>query len=188
MSKAAVFFINGFEEVEAIAPVDILRRGGVQVDTVSLTGENSVTGSHNIKIETDKLYNEITWDYDMLILPGGPGTEGYLKHESFIERLKETSGNRIRIAAICAAPSILGRLGLLKGKKAVAYPGYERLLEGADVLFQDVVTDSNITTSRGAGTAMEFGFELLMLLEGEEKMKEVEQKIVFKNNTTDVKK
>lgn len=180
MAKAAVFFVNRFEEVEAIAPVDILRRGNVHVDMISLTGEKTVTGSHNIKIETDLSFAEVAdWDYDMLILPGGPGTESYMEHEEFVRLLKESDKKGVKIAAICAGPSILGRLGLLNGKKAVSYPGYEKFLEGAAVLTCKAVTDGNITTSRGMGTTLEFGFELLRVLMGEEAKKEIESKTVF---------
>lgn len=180
MAKAAVFFVNKFEEVEAIAPVDILRRGNVHVDMISLTGEKTVIGSHDIKIGTDLSFADVVdWDYDMLILPGGPGTESYMGHEDFIKLLKESDKVGVKIAAICAAPSILGRLGLLNGKKAVSYPGYEKFLEGAEVLACPVVTDGNITTSRGMGTALEFGFELLRVIMGEEAKKEIENKTVF---------
>jgi len=180
MSKAAMFFVNDFEETEALVPVDILRRGGVQLDMVSLTGETTVTGSHGVKIETDILFSEITdWSYEMLILPGGPGTESYLEHTCFTEKLSDLCKNGVKIGAICAAPSVLGRLGLLKGIKAVSYPGFEKYLEGAEVLTCSAVTEKNITTSRGAGTAFHFGFELLRVLRGERVMDEIKEKMVY---------
>ncbi|MDR3091511.1 MAG: DJ-1/PfpI family protein [Clostridiales bacterium] len=172
MSKAAVFFVENFEEIEAIAPVDILRRGGAEVDLISLTGSIEVKGSHGITARMDKLYAEVNrFDYDLYILPGGPGTESYLDHEAFTEMLK--SRGAAKIGAICAAPSVLGRLGLLRGKKAICYPGYEKYLEGAQLSPDSVVTDGNITTARGAGAALPFGFRLLAELEGEEKAAEI---------------
>jgi len=180
MSSAAMFFVDGFEDVEAFAPLDILRRGGVQLDAVSLTGNKTVTSARNVKIETDILYEAVgDWNYDMLILPGGPGTEKYMEYNDFLTQIKTAKNTGVKIGAICAAPSILGRLGLLNGKKAVCYPGYEKYLEGAEVLYCPVITDENITTSRGMGTALKFGFELLGVLEGDAVKNEIMEKTVY---------
>ncbi|MDR1688028.1 MAG: DJ-1/PfpI family protein [Clostridiales bacterium] len=180
MSKAAIFFVEDFEEAEAVTPTDILRRGNVTADTVSLTGNKTVTGSHGIKLICDKLFEEISVaSYDMLVLPGGPGTESYMLREDFLRLIREAAKSGVKIGAICAAPSILGRLGLLKGKKAVCYPGYEKYLEGADVLTENAVTDGNITTSRGMGTAADFGFELLEILEGTEMKNKIKSAVVY---------
>lgn len=178
MSKAVLFFVDGFEELEALAPIDILRRGGVEVDTVSLTGNLEITGSHFVKLQADKLFADINEnDYDLFILPGGPGTEKYMEKTEFLDMLKRNSGKRL--SAICAAPSVLGRIGLLAGKKAVCYPGYEKYLDGAEVLEDKVITDGNITTARGAGAAYHFAFELLSLLKGSEAAAKVRDGIIY---------
>jgi 4-methyl-5(b-hydroxyethyl)-thiazole monophosphate biosynthesis len=102
-----------------------------------------------------------------------------MEHKDFLAKLSEALENGVKIGAICAAPSILGRLGLLKGKKAVSYPGFEKFLEGAEFMNVPVITDGNITTSRGAGTALEFGFELLSILEGDETANSIKEKMVY---------
>lgn len=167
MSKAAYFLIDGFEETEGIAPIDILRRGGVQVQIVSLNGDSrTVTGKHGIVVQAEATLSDWEQDVDMLITPGG--TTAYLDHGDYLTVLQDAEKNGRRLAAICAAPAVFGKLGFVKGKKAVIYPGMESYLEGAEVVDEPVVTDGKITTGKGPGLSISFGFELLTLLEGKE--------------------
>lgn len=180
--KVALFLVDGFEELEAIAPVDILRRSGIEVDTVSITETYNVISSRKITILSDKLIKDINFDeYEMLILPGGPGTDNYYSSDVLLERLKEFSVIK-KVAAICAAPSILSSLGILKGKKAVSFPEYEEKIikDGAVLTLKNVVTDGNIITSRGAGTSIDFALELIKVLSGEAKSEELKKQILYK--------
>lgn len=168
MSKAYVFLATGFEEIEALTPVDILRRGGHEVTVVSVTGENVVTGARGINVKADVLFESLDKDAaELLILPGGmPGTTNLSKYEPLMDLVIKYNEEGKRISAICAAPTVFGGLGILKGKKATCYPGLEDKLTGADVYIEPVITDGNITTSRGMGTAVDFSLELLRLLSG----------------------
>lgn len=170
----AVLLADGFEEVEALTPIDLLRRAGLDVRTVGMNGK-IITGSHKIPIICDAEPNEIdVGDVSLVILPGGmPGALG-LDASPFTDKILSAVNERGgRIAAICAAPFILGKRGLLKGKRAVCYPGFEKDLIGATVADGEVVTDGNITTSKGMGTAFAFAEELVRLVCGEEKQKEL---------------
>ena len=168
--KAAEFIVEGFEQIEALTPVDLLRRAGIEIDTISVFNEKYVKSSHNVIIETDKNMKDINFDdYEMLILPGGPGTGNYEKSDFLMEKLLDFSKNEKKyVTAICAAPGVLARLGILKGKKAVSFPAVESDLEenGAVLLKESVITDGNITTSRGAGTAIDFSLRLIEVLKG----------------------
>lgn len=168
--KPAVYMLlaDGFEEIEAFLPLDILRRGGVDVKTVGITGK-TVIGAHGISVRADIVPAAAGAPIRMLILPGGmPGT-AHLDASAETERLiGETLAGGGRIAAICAAPSILGRRGLLRGRAAVCYPGFEGQLEGAVLATKRVVTSDCFTTAVGMGAAGEFGLELLRLLTDEE--------------------
>lgn len=167
MSKAAYFLIDGFEETEGVAPIDILRRGGVQVQIVSLNGESKmVTGKHGIVFQAEATLADWDEDVDILITPGG--TIAYLDHEDYLNALREAEQKGRRLAAICAAPAVFGKLGFVQGKKAVIYPGMESYLEGAELADAPVITDGNITTGKGPGLSIAFGLELLTLLEGKE--------------------
>ena len=168
MGKIAIFLADGFEEVEAIAPIDLLRRGGVEVTTVSIMGRTAVHGSHGIDVEADTVFEEFSFEgIDMLILPGGGlGTKNLKAYEPLNEKVKEFYAAGKYIAAICAAPTIFGMLGLLKGKRATCYGGMEDQLTGATAVTDPVVVDGNIITSRGMGTATLFGLKLLEIFEG----------------------
>jgi len=163
MNKAAIFLATGFEEIEAISMIDVLRRGGLDLDIVSVSGMEFVEGAHGITVKSDALFFSIDFsDYELFLLPGGmPGTQNLAKHEGLCELLKNISLENKKIGAICAAPSILGQLGLLEGKLATCYPGVEEELIGASVINKDIVRDGNLITGRGAGVAIEFGLELL---------------------------
>ena len=180
--KVLVFLVNGFEEIEAMAPIDLLRRAGIIVDTVSINEDNQVTSSRKITVLTDKIINEINFEeYEMIVLPGGPGTENYMKSEKLLEKLKEFSINR-KLGAICAAPTILSALGILNGKQAICFPACEPDLikDGAIIVNQDVVKDNNIITSRGAGTAIDFSLALIEELLGKNKSHEIRKEILYK--------
>ncbi|MBQ8202653.1 MAG: DJ-1/PfpI family protein [Clostridia bacterium] len=171
-----VFLAEGFEELEAMAPIDILRRGNAEVKTVSVTDDKTVTGSHGIPVICDITAKEITTDnLQGVILPGGmPGTLNLEKSDAVQELLDYCSSNNLLIAAICAAPSVLGHKELLKGKKATCFKGFEKDLIGAFVSDEKVVEDQNIITSCGAGAAYDFGFRILSFLEkNNEKAEEI---------------
>ena len=174
MKKAYAFLATGFEEVEALAVIDVLIRAGIEVTMVSISDDKKVTGAHNISIMADALFDDIkNSDADLYFLPGGlGGTNNLGAHEELCQLLVKKFNEGRHISAVCAAPSILGKLGILKGKKATCYPGFEEYLDGATVLTSDrsvrVVTDGNVTTSRGMGTSIELGLELSSILMGKD--------------------
>lgn len=165
-----VHLADGFEEIEALTVVDVLRRANIAVKTVSITGDKTVRGAHDIMVAADLLFEEADFDKcEMIILPGGmPGTANLAKHEGLAEQLNAFAQSDKWLAAICAAPSVLGRMSLLKGKRVTSYPGYESQLIGAVYSEERVVRDRKIITSRGPGTAMEFSLELVKLLKNEQ--------------------
>jgi len=168
--KAYIFLATGFEEIEAISTIDILRRGEVEVTTVSITGEKTVLGLHQISVIADMLFNEADFsDGDAFILPGGgPGSFMLNDHEDLKELLVVKNEQGKWIAAICAAPLVLGGLGLLEGKKAICYPGMESYIEGAILTEAPVVTDGNMITGKGPGLALNFGLTILASLHGQD--------------------
>lgn len=181
MEKVSVFFADGCEEIEALTVVDILRRAGVCTEMVSVTGEQQITGAHNIRIQTDTVFEEADFSgVDMLVLPGGmPGTLHLQEHEGLRELLCAYHEKKSYMAAICAAPSVLGGLGILKGRKACCYPSFEEKLLGADVVMEPVVRDGNVITGRGMGTAIPFALKLTEALCGREKAEEIRKSILF---------
>ena len=181
MAKIYVFLADGCEEIEALTPVDLLRRAGEDVCTVSIMGRKEVTGSHKITILADETIEEGEFDDgDMLVLPGGmPGTLNLAGNETLAALIRSYDDQGKKLAAICAAPSILGVMGILKDKNAVCFPGWEEKLAGANVLDVPAVTDKNVTTGRGMGAATDFALELIRVLQGEDKAKEMAEKIVF---------
>lgn len=165
-----LFLAEGFEECEALVPVDILRRGGIEVLTVGVTGE-FVTGSHGICVKADILPKEVLLNDDLqgVILPGGlPGAVN-LENDSNVQTAIDYAAESGKlICAICAAPQILGHKNLLNGKLATCFPGFETELAGAEYIESAVVKDGNIITSCGAGAAYKFGFAILAALKDEE--------------------
>lgn len=172
MAKAALFLIDGFEETEALATVDILRRGDVEVTTVSLTGKDMVNGKHDIPVRADALFEDAKdAPFDMLVVPGG--TVDYTKHEGLLDLVRRYDREGKKLAAICAAPAVFGKAGILQGRRAVCYPGMESWLTGA-VIGEDIVeTDGHITTSKGPATAVFFALKLLEILQGKEAAQKV---------------
>ena len=170
MKKAFVFLATGFEEMEAIGTIDILRRGGIELTTVSITGEQTVLGVHNIPVKADKLFDEPDYSTaDILILPGGgPGSQMLNGHAELKQLLVKHDEQGKLIAAICAAPLVLGGLGLLEGKKAICYPGVEPQLTGAIITDEPAVKDGNIITGKGPGLVFNFGLLILETLQGKE--------------------
>ena len=188
MKGVYIFLANGFEEMEALAPLDILRRGGVDVKTVSIHRDKYVTGSHKATVVADMTYDEFkaevqldgTEENDVMIFPGGmPGTRRIAENAEIINFMRLHYAEGGALAAICAAPSILGDLGILSGRKAVCYPGFEDRLQGADVVREPVVTDGHITTSRGMGTAIAFALELVARLQDRESAGRIGTSILY---------
>jgi DJ-1 family protein len=183
MATSLFLLANGFEELEFVAPYDILHRGGVKVQTVSISDKKEVTGSHNITIVADSLLSQIDGlNFDLLVLPGGgQGTENLFRSKSVKKLLLKSYEECKRIAAICAAPKVLANAGILRNHEATSFPSTRSEVEPFCKKYLDVpvVVSGNITTSRGAGTAAEFGFCLLSLLESLNLATEVKTKMQF---------
>ena len=177
----AVLLADGFEEIEALTPVDMLRRAGLEVLTVGITSKVAV-GAHGISVICDSLPEEIDVEkISTVILPGGmPGSLNLDASPFTDEIIASVNARGGRIAAICAAPLVLGRRGLLRGKRATCYPGFENELVGATVTGESVVTDGSITTAKGMGVALEFSKELISLLVTKEKAEELSSAIMEK--------
>ena len=167
MAKVYVFLANGFEDIEALIPVDVLRRGGVEVVTVSVVeGSQIVETSHRVQIMADAMFGDCDFsNADLLVLPGGmPGASNLNNHEGVRQALLKQNAAGKRVAAICAAPLVLGGLGILRGKQATCYPGFEQTLEGATYTGELCTTDGNVTTGEGPAAAFPFAYELLKQL------------------------
>jgi len=179
--QTAVFFAPGFEEIEALTVVDVLRRASIDVLMVSITESRMVKGSHAISVECDTLFDEADFkSVSMLILPGGmPGAAHLSKHEGLKALLKSFNDKKLPLAAICAAPFILGDMNLLQGRRAVCFPGFEQHLSGATVSDEAVVVDKNILTAKGAGAAMLFAFEIVEFLRGKSIADDLADKMIF---------
>lgn len=164
-----MFLANGFEEIEALCPLDLLRRAGLEVTTVGIGGD-AICGSHGITVHAD-IPDGMFADAapDMIILPGGmPGSKNLDESRTVDAALKAAARRGAYIAAICTAPFVLGKRGLLEGKEAICYPGFEKELTGAKISRKRVVRDGNIITAAGMGVALDFGLELVKALKGEE--------------------
>jgi 4-methyl-5(b-hydroxyethyl)-thiazole monophosphate biosynthesis len=163
MSKIGIFMADGCEEIEGLTVVDITRRAGLDIETVSINGTKQVTSSHKVTFFTDTTKEEADFEsYDAIVLPGGmPGTINLGEDETVGRIIREFAASGKLVAAICAAPSVLGQAGLLQGKNATCHPGFEEKLTGASCSTDSVVTDGNIITSRGMGTAIPFALEIV---------------------------
>ncbi|MDR1698734.1 MAG: DJ-1/PfpI family protein [Prevotellaceae bacterium] len=178
MKKAFLFLAEGFEEIEAIATIDILRRADIALTTVSIHAHKNVIGAHNITIEADSIFTETDFSGgDMLILPGG--SIKLFEFSPLHEPVLQYSEQEKYLAAICAAPAILGSLGLLQGKEAVCYPGYENYLQGATIVDKPVVVAGNIITAKAAGCTIEFALTLIELLENKKLADKIAGQIFF---------
>jgi protein deglycase len=168
MNKILVHLATGFEEMEAIVPVDVWRRAGFLVQTVSMTGDKIVTGSHNISVLADQLFEEVNYnEADMIFLPGGmPGSSNLDTHKGLQKKILEFDCKGKYLAAICAAPLVLGHNDLLKNKRATCFPGFENELYGATITGTNVEFDGNIITAKGAGVAFEFAMKVVEMFKG----------------------
>ncbi|MDD3037003.1 DJ-1 family glyoxalase III [Bacteroides sp.] len=182
MGTVYAFFADGFEEIEAFTAVDTLRRAGLNVEIVSVTPDEIVVGAHDVSLLCDINFENCDFfDADLLLLPGGmPGAATLDKHEGLRKLILNFATKNKPIAAICAAPMVLGKLGLLKGKKATCYPVFEQYLEGAQLVNEPVVRDGNIITAVGPGAAMDFSLAIVEMLVGEEKVKELVEAMCVK--------
>lgn len=182
MSKVYVFLADGTEEVEALTVVDLLRRAGVEVVTVSVMEKKQIISSHKIAIEADELFGQSDYaDGAMLVLPGGmPGTTHLKEHEALRKVLSDYQNSGKYLAAICAAPSVFGENGMLEGKRATCYPGFEQALTGAKLTNQAVVTDGQFITSKGLGTAIDFSLELITRLTTKETAEQIAKAVQYR--------
>ena len=176
-----MFLAEGFEEVEALAPLDLIRRAGLEIKTVGV-GAKTVVGSHGIPVVADMTDTDYSDDApDMVILPGGmPGTKNLDASETVHKAISSATKNGAYVCAICAAPMILGKLGLLVGKKATCFPGFEEYLAGAIVTGQKVAVDGKIITAKGMGAGIEFGLAIVAALKDEATANELAKAIMFK--------
>lgn len=181
MKKVAVLLADGFEEIEALTAVDLLRRASIYVNTVSITDDYMVHGAHGINVHTEDLFEEVNFvGYDMIVLPGGmPGTTNLEEHAGVRRVIADFMESGKYVAAICAAPSILGGMGLLKGKRATCYPSFESKLAGAVIGKTPVVHDGNLITSRGMGTAIDFALKLVEVMTDKAKAEELAASIIY---------
>ena len=177
--KVSTFLVEGFETVEALAVVDVLKRAGVEVLLVSVQNTEFVKSAQSITVKADMLWDDYkNSEYkdgsDLYFLPGGPGTHNYESNKELLDLIVAKCSENKRIAAICAGPTIFGHLNLLQGKNAICFPGCEGDLYGANIIAgARVVTDGNITTSRGMGTSIDLGLELVKLLVSAEKAEQL---------------
>ena len=181
MAKIYTFLATGFEEIEALAPVDILRRGGQEVVTLSITGSLFVESSHGVTVKADMLFEEADLcDADMLLLPGGmPGSVNLNQHEGVRQALIAQDEKGRRIGAICAAPMVLGSLGLLKGRRATCSPGFEGYMEGAEYTHELFTVDGNIITGEGPSAALPYAYQILSFFIGQEETHTLKHKMQF---------
>lgn len=181
MIKVFEFLANGFEEIEGLAPVDILRRGGIDVKTVSVTGSEFVETSHGITIKADLVFEKADLSgADMLLLPGGmPGSTNLNEHDGVRKALLAQADQNKWIGAICAAPMVLGSLGLLKGKKATCSPGFEKYLDGAHYTAELFTVDGHIITGEGPAATLPYAYKILSLFVGEDKTKDLQRKMQY---------
>ena len=177
--RICIFLAEGFEEIEAVAPIDIFRRAAIEVITVSVTGNKVVNGAHAIPVTADVLFeNAVFSNDDFLFLPGGlPGTTNLEKHEGLKALIKEKYDNGGEMAAICAAPSIFGKMNLLADKEAICYPGFEQALQGAKISNSKIVKAENVFTAKAAGVAIEFALSIVAHLKGDDVAKSIREGI-----------
>lgn len=181
MKKIGVFLAEGFEEIEGLTVVDILRRAGVETVTIAVGGKRQLAGSHGIHVVADAVYEDIDFEkMDGIVLPGGmPGTLNLKGHAGVVSEVQRFAKDGRLVGAICAAPIVLGFAGVLEGKCATCYPGNEKELTGALVQTKAVVRDGNLITSRGMGTAIPFALALTAYLVDDAKAREISDSIQY---------
>lgn len=182
MCQALVYLATGFEEVELVTVVDILRRAEIETRTISLSEQLDVSGAHGIVIRADLPFSAGEQEADIIILPGGgPGTQALKASPALRTRLQQQALAGKRLAAVCAAPTVLAHAGVLQGKRSACYPGCEAELEqgGALVCFEPVITDGLVTTSRGAGTSAAFALEIVGLLHSPEQAMKIGKAMLY---------
>ncbi len=177
----AIFLADGFEEIEGLTVVDLCRRADLAITMVSIGETKTVHGSHGILVEADKVLSEVDFaEFDMLILPGGKrGTQNLEACEPLMGQVDAFDKAGKYVAAICAAPSILGHRGILKGRKACCYPGFEEHLEGAQVVYEPAITCGHIITGRGMGCSIPFGLAIVAACNGTEASRAIAKQIVY---------
>lgn len=182
MKKANIYLTTGFEEIEAISIIDVLRRAGIEINIVSVTGNKIVTGSHNISVMADSFFDEVNHEnIDAIILPGGPGHKDLDANETLKNQILTFNSKNKLIAAICASPMIFGKMGLLKGKKAVCYPGFEKYLQGAEILKDTPTVESgNVITGAGPASAIWFALKIVEKLISKEKANALASDLILK--------
>lgn len=182
MKKIVVPLAEGFEEIEAVTIIDVLRRADMEVIVVSITGNLNINGAHNIKIITDQLFENVNFEkVEMIVLPGGiPGATNLNEHPGLQKQILNFYENKKPLAAICAAPLVFGNLGILKDKTATCYPGFEKQLLGANTTGKNVELSGNIITGKGAGVAIEFALKIVEMFMGKEYADELARKMIFK--------
>ncbi len=181
MSKVTVFITDGTEESECIIAVDLLRRAGIDTELVSCSGSREILSSHKIRITADKTFEEASFDdSDMLFIPGGKaGVANLSSHKGLIELLKRQAADGKYIAAVCAGPSIPGMSGLLKGKKATCFPGWEDKLIGAEYTGEGVTADGKLLTGRGLGYSIDLALKMIEVLSGKDTAFQIKRKIQY---------
>lgn len=181
MAEACIFFADGLEEIEGLTVVDLFRRVDISIHIVSINSTYKISGAHGIEIKADTLFEEEDFsETTIFILPGGmPGTKNLGEFEPLCNLLKEVNAQGKLIAAICAAPFVLGTLNLLEGKAATCYPGFEKMLSGAYYKEEKVVADGNAVTSRGMGTAIEFAGKMIEILRDKETADTLLKSIIY---------
>ncbi len=181
MSKIGIFFSKGYEEIEALTVVDLVRRVGIEIDMISVDGTPEVEGSHGIVVKMDKVLPEVDFDsLDMIVLPGGlPGTHGLENCEVLMAQLDAFYAAGKYVAAICAAPSIFGHRGYLKGRKATSFPSFESHLDGAEVTGGAAEADGHVITGRGMGCSIPFALKIVEQFLGKEEADALAAKIVY---------
>ncbi len=180
MASVITILADGFEEVEAITFIDLLRRAHIEVTVLGLE-KLEVLGSHNIRVVADMLLDDFSEPFHAVVLPGGPGTTNLATSEKVISLVKKAYEDRKICAAICAAPTVLARAGILAGKKVSCYPGTEDRLMGGISVDEPVTVDGTVITSRGVGTAIPFALQLISTLKGQDTAKTVGRAILYTN-------
>ena len=181
MAKVYEFLANGFEDIEALGPVDVLRRGGILVKTVSIGDSLMVESAHGVQVKADILFADADLsDADMLLIPGGmPGARNIDEHEGVRRAVARQAEQKKLLGAICAGPMLLGHLGLLRGRRATCYPGFERELDDATYTAAPYTVDGNIVTGKGPGATLAYAYAILALLKGESVAEEVKKGMMY---------